>query len=150
MSAEEFASVLSRCGRTWQGIGEEHARNRANDFVSNRLKDYGGNRDLPYVIGTSRLSPYLKTGCLSVRTLYHLVVEQDDSGVEAFIQELAWRDFYGMVHYYFPTLREEEFHSNYRDLPWNRNGEEWLQRWKDGQTGFPIVDGGMRQLNKEG
>lgn len=149
-SAKEFRSVLNRCERKWQGIGEEHARIRAKDFVSDRLKDYENNRDLPYVIGTSRLSPYLKTGCLSVRTLYYLVVEHDHLGVEAFIQELAWRDFYGMVHYHFPTLREEEFHSNYRNLPWDNTDKEKLQKWKDGKTGFPIVDAGMRQLNKEG
>ncbi|WP_270180650.1 cryptochrome/photolyase family protein [Alkalihalobacillus sp. CinArs1] len=149
-SSEEFSSLLSQCDREWQGIGEENARKRAEGFVSDRLKDYDNNRDLPYVVGTSRLSPYLKTGCLSIRTLYHLVAEKDNTGVEAYLQELAWRDFYGMVHYHFPTLREEEFHSKYRDLPWNNNDEERLQKWKEGKTGFPIVDAGMRQLNNEG
>lgn len=148
-SDDKFAEVLDRCGRKWEALGEDNALSRAKAFVSERLKDYEDNRDLPYVVGTSRLSPYLKTGCLSIRTLYHLVVEQDNTGVEAYVQELAWRDFYGMVHYHFPELREKEFYEKYRALPWDNN-EERLQKWKEGRTGFPIVDAGMRQLNKEG
>ncbi len=148
-SDKEFEKVIKECNQTWKALGEKSALKRAKRFVKERMVDYDENRDLPYVVGTSKLSPYLKTGCLSVRTLYHMVAEHDSKGAETYIQELAWRDFYGMVHAEFPEFRDKEYQSKYRNLPWN-NDKERLQKWEDGKTGFPIVDAGMRQLNKEG
>ncbi|MGA9290029.1 MAG: deoxyribodipyrimidine photo-lyase [Anaerobacillus sp.] len=149
VSEREFNDVLKKCKRKWKALGEENALKRVKHFVKERLSGYDDHRDLPSIVGTSKLSPYLKTGCLSVRTLYQIIADYDNQGTETFIQELAWRDFYGMVHAEFPEFRQKEFQSKYRDIPWN-DDEDRLQKWKDGETGFPIVDAGMRQLNKEG
>ena len=148
-SEAEFANILNKCEANWQAIGEKSATQRAKRFVKERIKDYDNHRDVPSLVGTSKLSPYLKTGALSVRTLFHMVSEYDHKGAETFIQELSWRDFYGMVHSEFPEFRDREFQSKYRGIPWN-DDEEKLQKWKEGRTGFPIVDAGMRQLNQEG
>lgn len=148
-SDKEFKNVLKQCERDWKAIGEKSANQRAKRFAKERLKDYDQHRDVPSLVGTSKLSPYLKTGTLSVRTLFHLVAEYDNKGVETYIQELAWRDFYGMVHAEFPEFRDCEFQTKYRGIPWN-DDQEKLNKWKRGETGFPIVDAGMRQLNQEG
>ncbi len=149
VSEREFNELLKKCKRNWKALGEESALKRVKHFVKERLSGYNDYRDLPSIVGTSKLSPYLKTGCLSVRTLYQLIMDYDNKGTETFIQELAWRDFYGMVHAEFPEFRHKEFQSKYRDIPWN-DDEDRLQKWKEGKTGFPIVDAGMRQLNREG
>ncbi|WP_273836042.1 cryptochrome/photolyase family protein [Guptibacillus sedimenti] len=148
-SDKEFKNVLEQCERDWKAIGEKSAHQRAKRFVKERLKDYDHHRDIPSLVGTSKLSPYLKTGTLSVRTLFHMVAENDNKGAETFIQELAWRDFYGMVHEEFPEFREREFQTKYQGIPWNDDNDR-LNSWKKGETGFPIVDAGMRQLNQEG
>ena len=145
----EFLNVLEQCWRDWKAIGEKSAKQRARRFAKERLKDYDDHRDVPSLVGTSKLSPYLKTGTLSVRTLFHMVAEYDNKGAETFIQELAWRDFYGMVHSEFPEFRDSEFQTKYRGMPWSDDNEK-LNKWKKGETGFPIVDAGMRQLNQEG
>lgn len=88
-SDKQFEKVLKECEHTWKALGEKSALKRAKRFVKERMVDYDENRDLPYMVGTSRLSPYLKTGCLSVRTLYHMVAEHDSKGAETYIQELA-------------------------------------------------------------
>ncbi|MYL64783.1 deoxyribodipyrimidine photo-lyase [Bacillus hwajinpoensis] len=148
-SDKEFNNVLEQCERDWKAIGEKSAHHCARRFVKERLKDYDHHRDIPSLVGTSKLSPYLKTGTLSVRTLFHMVAENENKGVETFIQELAWRDFYGMVHEEFPEFRVREFQSKYQGIPWNDDNDK-LNNWKKGETGFPIVDAGMRQLNQEG
>ena len=136
-----------------EDIGEEAALKTLKEFTDEKLEDYHKKRDLPAEAGTSRLSRYLNTGTISIRTVYHHIMQTEDhpqdTGKETFIKELAWRDFYNMVYVQFPNSVKEEADKRYRSIKWNTDKER-LKAWKEGKTGYPIVDAGMRQLNEEG
>ncbi|WP_444685568.1 cryptochrome/photolyase family protein [Alkalicoccus luteus] len=144
-----FEQVLSSCSRKWQALGEAAALDRLEDFIDDRIAHYDKERDRPAVAGTSRLSPYIRTGALSVRRIYHAAADKGGQGAETFIKELAWRDFYAMIMYHFPETADQEFQEKFRSLEWVTSKEN-LQAWQEGRTGFPIVDAGMRQLNETG
>lgn len=111
-------------------------------------EEYGEKRDFPYMDGTSRMSPYLRFGIISVRKLYKAAAgSSENSGI--FISELAWREFWYHIMHYFPDTREHEFQEKRRSIRWINN-ESWFRAWKEGRTGYPIVDAGMRQLEEEG
>ncbi|WLR48855.1 FAD-binding domain-containing protein [Halobacillus litoralis] len=100
------------------------------------------------------MSRFLRTGAISIRTIYHKIEEDVDfrkntSGVDTYISELAWRDFYNMIYHYYPDANSKEMVEKYRGIPWN-NDDELLEKWKQGQTGFPLIDAAMRQLNEIG
>lgn len=122
-------------------------------FLENSIDHYDCFRDMPAAEGTSRLSVHLSTGTISVRTvLYHILEKQQTSystGMDTFVKELAWRDFYTMIHHYFPDCKTKEIEPKYHLLKWNHD-DILLQKWKEGKTGYPIVDAGMRQLKQEG
>ncbi|MEE1825021.1 deoxyribodipyrimidine photo-lyase [Streptomyces sp. BE20] len=98
--------------------------------------------------GTSRLSPYLHFGCLSVGELVADAERQGHEGAEAFVRQLAWRDF----HHQVLAARPEAAHRDYRDRGdrWLPEDDEECEAWRTGRTGFPLVDAGMRQLAHEG
>lgn len=133
--------------------GERAARDRLKEAVTHRLTSYGELRDLPARDGTSRLSQDLRLGTLSIRTVYHEAERAMKSARSAskrenllkFIKELAWRDFYMQILFHFPEVLELEFNPDYRGLPWAEAGTQF-EAWKSGETGFPIVDAGMREL----
>lgn len=142
--------------------GEAAARERLREALSSRLNAYGETRDLPALAGTSRLSQDLRWGTISIRKVYHAAkkgYEETDGrsaegkatkdGLHTFIKELAWRDFYLHLLSAYPKVLEEEFNSDYRGLPWDEPDEK-LEAWKNGETGFPIVDAGMRELQTTG
>jgi deoxyribodipyrimidine photo-lyase len=137
--------------------GEAAARERLKTAIEERLPNYADQRDIPGVSGTSRLSQDLRWGSISIREVYHKVEEvrraTNSSKVQdsflTFIKELAWRDFYLHLLEAYPEVLELEFNAKYRGLPWDEPGEAF-EAWKEGQTGFPIVDAGMRQLRKTG
>lgn len=152
MNRETLDDFLASSNKTWKALGEDHAHERLEQFVTERLTHYAEARDFPAVAGTSRLSPYLKTGVLSAAQVYHAVYPLFEKGDEAaltFMKELAWRDFYAMIHHHFDDLNNQEFQEKYRTLSWNED-DELLERWKEGQTGFPLIDAAMRQLNTTG
>ncbi|MGM0381201.1 MAG: cryptochrome/photolyase family protein [bacterium] len=125
-----------------------------DEFMGDKIVNYEKNRDFPARRGTSRLSPYLRFGLLSPRTLYHQAKNlkeevEETAGAETFIEELIWRDFYHQLLYNFPEVAEENFKSDFDSVEWEEN-EEWFRAWREGQTGYPIVDSAMRQLNKTG
>ncbi len=99
--------------------------------------------------GTSRLSPYLRWGCLSPLELERKAAEKRGKGASAFVRQLAWRDFYAAALMHFPHVVTQEFQERYRDLEWARRSKK-LDAWKEGRTGYPFVDAGMRQLLAEG
>jgi deoxyribodipyrimidine photo-lyase len=112
--------------------GESEARRRLTNFLIARPN------------GSSRLSPYIHFGCLSPREI------EERAGDADFSRRLAWRDFYHQVLLNHPANAREEFQERYRGtLDWS-NDEDALEAWKDGRTGFPFVDAGMRQLKREG
>jgi deoxyribodipyrimidine photo-lyase len=110
------------------------------------LMHYKERRDFPSTEGTSRLSVHLRFGSLSLREL----VVQAQMHSETFLNELIWRDFYQMILWHFPQVgMGKSFKSEYDLISWRKNEIEF-QHWCDGQTGYPLVDAGMRQLNATG
>ena len=132
--------------------GEAAARKRLARFLDGPIFDYGQRRDIPGEGATSQLSQDLRHGTLSIREVYARCVEADQSrhrGVQTFINELIWREFYMQVLWHWPEVLEVEFQEEYRGIPWSADRGA-LERWCAGQTGFPIVDAGMRQLAATG
>lgn len=109
------------------------------------LQNYKQQRDFPASPGTSRLSVHLRFGTVSIRQL----VAQSIGQSETWLNELIWRDFYMMILFHFPHVVNQAFKKEYDRIPW-RNNEQEFQTWCRGQTGFPIVDAGMRELNTTG
>jgi deoxyribodipyrimidine photo-lyase len=109
------------------------------------IKKYKERRDLPAVKGTTQLGLHLRFGTISIRVL----ARQAGSLNETFLNELIWRDFYHMILWHFPHVVGNSFKPAYDAIQW-RNNQHEFQAWCDGQTGYPIVDAGMRELNTTG
>lgn len=117
-----------------------------NITVSNLLlAKYKEQRDIPSINGTSKLSVYLRFGVVSIRQL----VAQSISISETWLNELIWREFYMMILWHFPHVAQNAFKKIYDQIPWLNNEEDFM-KWCKGETGFPIVDAGMRELNHTG
>jgi len=136
-------------GVTVPPAGEHVARERFDGFVAEHVQAYGHLRDTPGVTGTSRLSAYLKYGCVHPRSLLHAL--GDDPGSETFRGELAWRDFYADVLWHRPETARENMQGQFDQMRWDTGlvAEERMRAWEQGRTGFPLVDAGMRQLLRE-
>ena len=131
----------------WQP-GEVGAMNRLKWFLDGPVYDYGKDRDLPGKEGTSRLSPHLHWGEISPHQVWEEVHGRCDiekKGVQVFLSEIGWREFSYHLLYHFPDLPKKAFQEKFTKLPWAED-REVLRRWEKGQTGYPIVDAGMRQL----
>ncbi len=109
------------------------------------IRNYKEQRDIPSVKGTSRLSVHLRFGTISVREL----AREAGALNETFLNELIWRDFYQMILWHFPRVVIHSFKPDYDKIKW-RNNEKEFGAWCKGQTGYPIVDAGMRELNETG
>lgn len=141
--------------------GEAVALARLDAFTANAILQYDQRRDLPALDGTSVLSPYLAIGALSTTQCLHaaLSVNQGrleggnhggNKGVETWITELIWRDFYRHLLLAYPDLcRHQPFLPHTDRLPWRRD-QKLFTAWCEGRTGYPIVDAAMRQLNTTG
>lgn len=117
-----------------------------------KLSLYGAQRDLPAQAGTSRLSIYFKNGSLTIaQAIAYLGLGRADagSGKAKFFSELIWREFYYYVLFHFPHVETTAFQSKFANLKWE-NREDRFEAWKAGQTGFPLVDAGMRELATTG
>lgn len=110
------------------------------------MEKYKDTRDFPGIKGTSHLGIHLRFGTISIRQLARKAQEKS----EVFLNELIWRDFYHMILAQFAHVRAgESFRQEYDRIPW-RNNEKEFEKWCNGQTGYPIVDAGMRELNTTG
>lgn len=114
------------------------------------LKEYSFKRDFPFEEGTSGFSIFLKNGSLTNAQIISFLdlkpyEKRSSSGQAVFFSELIWREFYYHVIYRNPLVEKQAFNKKYLNLKW-RNNKKWFQAWKEGKTGFPIVDAGMRQL----
>ncbi len=109
------------------------------------IRNYKEQRDIPSIQGTSRLSVHLRFGTISIRML------ADEAGAlnETYLNELIWRDFYHMILWHFPNVVGHAFKPDYDKINWRNNKKEF-EAWCNGQTGYPIVDAGMRELNTTG
>ena len=113
---------------------------------SSLIRHYAEQRDIPSADGTSRLGIHLRFGTLSIRKLAAYCMPLSHT----FINELIWRDFYQMILHHFPHINKGlSFKPAYDNIEW-RNNEEEFEAWCNGQTGYPIVDAGMRELNSTG
>lgn len=134
--------------------GEAGANNKLRYFLREGLADYRTGRDRPASRSVSRLSPHLHHGEISPRQLWHAVQrtgkdEGWDDAAEHFQRELAWREFSYSLLYHFPTLRERNLNEKFNDFPWTRE-QTHLEAWQRGQTGYPLIDAGMRELWQTG
>ncbi|SFD12660.1 deoxyribodipyrimidine photo-lyase [Chitinophaga sp. CF118] len=123
--------------------GERH-------FPSLRVKDsliekYDETRDYPALSGTSHLGLHLRFGTVSVRE----IADRAKHLNETFLGELIWRDFFQSILWHFPHVEHQSFRAEYDKIQW-RNNEKEFQQWCDGETGYPIVDAGMREMNTTG
>jgi deoxyribodipyrimidine photo-lyase len=109
------------------------------------IRHYDETRNIPSLEGTSFAGMYLRFGTISVRRLAKLASELN----EKWLNELIWREFFMMILFHFPYVVNENFKKKYDDLKW-RNDEKEFLLWCKGETGYPIVDAGMRQLNETG
>ena len=137
-------------GKMWHP-GEAGAQARLQDFLQSGLKDYAGNRNRPDLPATSRLSPHLHFGEISPaqcwRAASSAAAQQPsaDRGLETFLKEVVWREFSYTLLVQRPDLPEMPFRPEFAHFPW-RDDKAHLKAWQHGQTGYPIVDAGMREL----
>ena len=121
---------------------------------TDHLTDYQQNRDFPDLPGTSRLSMFLKNGSLTSAQIIQALRLQgliwtQKTGKVQFLKEIVWREFYYHILYHRPDVEKNAFNLNYQNIQWENNNGLFL-RWKEGTTGFPIVDAGMRELRETG
>ncbi len=128
--------------------GEGAARQALSAFLAGPIDDYD-KRHNDLTGGTSVLSPHVRWGTLSVREMEQRALHRGGEGAEAFARQLAWRDFYGHVLLHFPDNVNGAFQERFKRLEW-ADDDEGLAAWKEGRTGFPLVDAGMRQLAQTG
>jgi len=138
----------------WQP-GEAGARARLGAFLESGLHGYGTLRNRPDLPNVSRLSPHLHFGDISPRQVWHETQAAMDKSSSLsrdgmkFLSEIAWREFAHHLLYHFPALPSDNWKPAFDAYPW-RESEKDLERWRKGQTGYPIVDAGMRELWQTG
>lgn len=140
----------------WPG-GEAHAKRRLDAFLESRIDDYKERRDIPSVNGTSTMSPYLTSGVVSARQLIHAAMgvnqnkhDAGKNGVVGWIEEIVWREFYKHMLIGFPRVsKHRPLQLDTEKVRWKSN-DAHFDAWKEGRTGFPIVDAAMRQLTTRG
>lgn len=132
----------------WVTPGEDAAQERLANFVA-KLDLYKDARDFPAQQGTSVLSVDLRFGTLSIRHLVRLACSRASDGAEKWLSELIWREFYRSILAQFPHVATETFQDHYNGLRWPGDPAHF-EAWKQGQTGYPIVDAAMRCLNATG
>ena len=134
--------------------GEDGAQKRLDQFLKEGLLDYKEGRNFPFKENVSRLSPHLHFGEISPNEVwYQAKTKESVSGIqkslEHFLSELGWREFSYYLLYHFPSLPKQNFQAKFNKFPWIKN-ESFLESWQKGETGYPIVDAGMRELWQTG
>jgi deoxyribodipyrimidine photo-lyase len=147
--------------RAWRDLGPDPAAPRGGEsaarellaaFLDGAARDYAAGRDFPARRGTSRLSPHLHFGTISPRTIrgeaaraWKELPTRARAGVDRFVGELAWREFFHHVLFHFPRVAAESFRPELDRLAW-REDPALLAAWQAGRTGYPLVDAAMREL----
>ena len=125
--------------------GERAARKALTSWLREPIGHYADRQNGMARLGTSQLSPYLRWGCLSPRECEARAREHGGPGSGAWVRQLCWREFYAHVLLMWPDNLHQEFQERYRSLEWD-DPEPHLSAWQRGETGYPAVDAGMRQL----
>ncbi len=140
----------------WQP-GEKGAQRRLDRFLDDGVSAYETARDQPAINGTSGLSPHLHFGEIGPRQIRTATLsalthadEDADQSAQAFLAEIGWREFAHHVLYHHPDFPDQPLNARFADFPWRADPEPLLRAWQRGETGFPIVDAGMRQLWQTG
>ncbi len=137
--------------------GEASAKDRLKLYLSKNIFRYSQDRNDPIIDGTSRISPYLANGIISPKRcilealrINNFELDAGEKGITKWIDEIIWREFYKNIMYCFPKVSQNEPFQNYTNkIEWRYEKSEF-DAWKNGNTGFPIIDSAMRQLKYEG
>ncbi len=146
----ETTKDFSELEKVWEP-GEKAAMKRLKKFISSQLSSYEIDRDFAAIDGTSLMSPHLHFGEITPAQIVEKIREnfKSNSSSQKYISELGWREFsYYLLHYH-PALSRKGLKPLFKDFEW-RHSKKDLQAWQNGQTGFPIIDAAMRQLNTIG
>ncbi|QDT51298.1 Deoxyribodipyrimidine photo-lyase [Symmachiella dynata] len=130
--------------KRWQP-GEQGANKKLKRFLKEAVADYETGRDQPDDYGTSRMSPHLHFGEISPHKIWYALQTQASDGSQAYLRELGWREFAYHVLVNFPETPDQPLRPQFQNFPWKHNAKA-LRKWQRGQTGYPIVDAGMREL----
>jgi len=149
-------------GFEWSGElilapGEATAAQQLQQFTRQAIYEYGEQRNYPGRPGTALISPALKFGVIGIRTVWAASLaaleqarsDEAQAGIRTWQQELAWREFYQHALYWFPELAEQPYRKGFASFPWVNDAAQFAA-WCRGETGYPIVDAAMRQLNRTG
>ncbi len=133
---------------TLKSMGFEESEHRISPYRLNDsiIDNYEEHRNTPSIPGTSRLGPHLRFGTVSLRKTVKTAFNRDNI---TFLKELIWREFFMQILWHFPNTVTESFKPQYDRIKW-RNDRSEFEQWCKGQTGYPLVDAGMRELNQTG
>lgn len=127
-------------------VSEDAAHDLAHNFIQEKLLNYKANRDFPSADNTSILSPYLNFGIISPKQIYFKIIPfLNHEGSSCFLSEIGWREFSHHLLFHFPQLPWQNFKSQFDNFAYENN-QELLKKWQKGETGYPLIDAGMRQL----
>jgi len=130
---------------------ERHAFKELKNFIKERIENYSEGRNFPNIVGTSKLSPFIKFGQLHVETIWNECIKKKTKtiGITKFLTEIGWREFNHSLINNFPHMLKSNYSKKFDKFPWEKNSK-FLNAWKKGLTGYPIVDAGMRELYSTG
>jgi len=115
------------------------------NWTFSNIDEYAESRDIPWQDKTSYLGPHLRFGTVSIREIFNRLKDQSP----VFLSELIWREFFMQILFHFPDVVQHNFKRKYDAIPWLNNTADF-KKWCSGTTGYPMVDAGMRQLNRTG
>ncbi len=128
---------------------EENAIKELKNFIKNNIENYDVSRNFPHIVGTSKLSPFIKHGQIHVETIWEECIKIKKRSTGKFLAEIGWREFNHSLINYFPHMLKGNYSKKFDKFPWEKNSK-FLHAWKKGLTGYPIVDAGMRELYSTG
>ena len=126
-------------------LGFKRSSIKVPSFSLDRVYNYEETRNFPSLDSTSKIGPHLRFGTVSIREIVSKVKDLNDT----YLSELVWREFFMQILWHFPKVVHENFRPKYNFIKW-RNNEEEFEKWCKGETGYPLVDAGMRELNQTG
>ena len=129
---------------TLENLGFIRSYKKVKNYQLSKLDNYEEERNFPALDQTSYLSPHLRFGTVSIRTIVTKSLTN-----KSFLSELIWREFFMQIIYHFPKVIHSNFKQKYDSIKWRNNLDEF-KSWKTGNTGYPIIDAGMRELNETG
>lgn len=137
-------------------VGANHAHELFAAFKADKVRQYKENREIPSISGTSFLSTHFRFGTISIRKVVREILELSDlamgryrEGCDTWLNEIIWRDFYFQILFNDPHVVHSSFKPQYQNFPWQTNAGPF-KKWCEGQTGYPLVDAAMIQLNTLG